>query len=95
MPPLDDEGAERPNLMPENERLLRIVLRTWTVEALAVEMAQLLVAVKTIQNNGMPPEKSVADLEADFRNWDKNALVSELAHLAWLVNQHNELSKAA
>lgn len=95
VPPLDQEGAERPNLMPENERLLRIVLRTWTVAALAREMAQLLVAVKTIQNNGSPPAKSADELEADFRNWDKNSLVSELAHLAWLVNQHNELSKAA
>jgi hypothetical protein len=95
VPPLDDEDAVRQNVMSENERLLRIVLRGWTVEALATEMAQLLIAVKTVQSDGRPPEKSFDDLLADFRGWDKDSLVSELAHLAWLINQHNEMSLKA
>ena len=37
-----------------------------------------------------PPPKSHDELLSDFLNWSKDILVSELAHLVWMVNQHNE-----
>jgi hypothetical protein len=82
--------------MSENERQLRLVLRSWTLPALADEFAGLLVSVKMMQDPTSPPPKSHDELLSDFLNWSKDILVSELAHLVWMVNQHNEsLARAA
>ncbi len=89
--PVLDGGAPLPRpLMSENERQLRILLRSWTLPALADEFAGLLIAVKTMQDPTAPPPKSHDELLSDFLNWTKEILVSELAHLVWMVNQHNE-----
>jgi hypothetical protein len=95
--PTLDGGAPLPRpLMTENERQLRLVLRHWTLPALADEFAGLLVSVKLMQDPTAPPPKSHDELLSDFLNWSKDILVSELAHLVWMVNQHNEsLARAA
>jgi hypothetical protein len=89
VPPLDGPGP-RPQLMSENERQLRIVLRSWTLPALADELAGLLVSIKLSQDPTAQLEKGHDELLSDFLSWSKDILVSELAHLAWMVNQHNE-----
>lgn len=96
VPPLDGGAPLARPLMSENERQLRVALRSWTLPALADELAGLLVALKTYENGGAPPEKSHDELLSDFLNWNKDILVSELAHIVWMVSQHNEnLARAA
>ncbi len=96
VPPLDGGAPLGCQLMHENERQLRMLLRSWTLPALADELAGLLVSVKLLQSPDQPLEKSHDELLSDFLGWNKDVLVSELAHLVWMVNQHNEnLARAA
>lgn len=102
VPRLDGDDREPFEIMSEEERLLRIALRKWSLEQLAEEIVSLMLAIATSdmanashQQRGAEIFAKRAALLADFEAWDHDALTTELARLVIAVSSMNAAQESA
>jgi hypothetical protein len=100
VPCLDDPNEARPDMMTEQERLLRQQFRAWPKQRIIAELLDLIAGVHG-HKTGLPPEIALpsaqrARLTKDFEAWRTDALAGELSTLVWRVSEINRaVSEAA